>query len=96
MVIGDDYIEPIIARPVEWFVRAYAAVNANRKFVAFGNGLLQCGLLNAVTFSETMRHMESGFRAQQIQCSKENGRSRGAVNIVVAVNQYGFARIDGL
>ena len=90
MVIGDDYIESVIARPVEWFVRAYAAVNANGQFIVLSHGSLKRGLLNSVAFSETVRHMKSGLRSQQVQCSQENGRSRGAVNIIVAVNEYGF------
>src|SRR5688572_20391524 len=94
MVVRNYHVQTIVTRPVERFVRADPAVNTDCQFVAFGDGLLQRGLLNPVTLSETMWHMKSGLRTQQIQRSEENGRPGSAVDVVISVNQDALRTID--
>src|SRR6185437_6968583 len=95
VVIGDDYVEAIISRPVKRFMRANAAVNANSKLVTLGYRSLKGGLLNAVTFCEAMGNMKTSLRPQQVQRSQQHSGSGRAVYIVVAINQYGFTQLNG-
>ena len=92
VMVGDDYVETVVSRPVKWFMRANAAVNADGEFVTFGHRSFQRRLLNSITFSEPMRHMKAGLRAQQIQRAQQHGRAGCPVNVVVAVDKDRFAR----
>ena len=96
MVIGNDHVESIGSRPVERFMRANATVDANGKVVTFGHGSLKGSLLDAVTLSEAMRNMKTSLRAEQVQRSQQHGGSGRAVYVIVAINQYGFAQLNGL
>src|SRR5829696_4460118 len=94
MVIGDDHVETMIARPVEWFVSANATVDTDDEFVAIGEGLLERGLLNAVTFGEAMRDVKASLRAEQLQSAQQHGGSSGAIDVVIAIDQNGLASFD--
>src|SRR5688500_8452940 len=41
MVIGDDHVETDFAGPIEWFVSAYAAVDADYEFVSIGESFFE-------------------------------------------------------
>src|SRR2546429_7730885 len=69
MMIRDNYIEPIRARPMQRFVRAYSTIDADDQFVTFARGFFQCRLLNAITFSEAMRHVITGGCSQHSECT---------------------------
>src|SRR6185369_1563785 len=66
MMIGNDYVEPVVARPVEGFVRTNAAINANHQLVTFPKCLFQRGLLNSVAFRETVWNVIARFCTQHL------------------------------
>ena len=41
VMIGDDYVETVVARPVEWFVSANATVDTDDEFVTVGECFLE-------------------------------------------------------
>src|SRR5215207_4841135 len=94
VVIGDDHVETHFARPVEWFVSAYAAVDADDEFVAIGESLFECRLLNAVAFSEAMWNVESGVCAEEFESTQKNGGAGCSINVVVTVDQNGLSSFD--
>src|ERR1044071_3802835 len=59
VVIGDDNVEAVLGCPVEWLVRADAAVDADYEFVTVSDCFLEGRLLNAVTFSEAMWNVKT-------------------------------------
>ena len=96
MVIGDDHVEPDLARPVEWFVRANAAVNTDHELAAIGESLFECCLLNAVAFGETMRDMKADVCAEEFQRAQEDRGSSCSVNVVIAIDQHALTVCDGV
>jgi hypothetical protein len=64
VMIGNDYVEALVARPVERLVCANAAVDTDDDFVTIGECLFECRLLNAVAFSEAMWNVETGVCAE--------------------------------
>src|SRR5262249_47328595 len=96
MMVGDDYVETVVARPVEWFVGADAAVNADDEFVTFVKGAFECGLLNAIAFGEAMRYVKAGASVEQFQRAQKDRCAGGAVDVVVAVDQDWFLSFDGV
>ncbi len=96
VVIRDDHVEVVIACPVKRFVCANAAIDADDEFVTVGDGVLECGLLNAVTFSEAMRDMKARFCAKQFQRTQQHGGAGGAVNVVISVDQNRLTGINSL
>ncbi len=65
MVIGDDHVETVVAGPIKWVVRADAAVNTYDQLVTFGYCSFERGLLNAVTFGETVWNVKAGAGAEK-------------------------------
>src|SRR5215213_5873263 len=59
VVIGDDHVETVFARPVEWFMSANAAVDADDQRVTIGYCLFDRRLLNTVAFGKAMRDMKA-------------------------------------
>src|SRR6185369_1290237 len=94
VMIGDDYVETIVARPVKRLVCANAAIDADDEFVTIGDGFFECGLLNSVTFGEAMRDVKACVCAEEFQCAQEHGGAGRAVNVVVTVDQNGLTRFD--
>ncbi len=93
-MIGDDYVEPDLARPVKWFMRTYAAVNTDHEFAAISKSFLESSLLNSVTFGEAMRDMKTDICAEEFQCAQEDGGSCGSINVVIAIDQHTLAVRD--
>ena len=77
-------------------VRAYAAIDADNQLVTIADSFFQTGLLNAIAFGETMRHVITGLGPQHPQRSQQDRRARRAVNIIVAIDQDWLLIIDGL
>src|SRR5689334_7574870 len=94
MVIGDDHVEAVILRPVEWLMRADAAVDADDEFVTIGDGFFEGGLLNAVAFGEAMWNVKAGVRAEEFQRAQEHCCSGCAIDVVITVDQDRLARLD--
>ena len=88
VMVCDDHVKAVRARPFERFVCADAAVNADDEFAAVGCGAFEHILPDAVAFSETVRNMKSCLCTQKIQRAEENRRAGSAINVVVPVNEY--------
>src|ERR1041385_7176595 len=86
-MISDDYIKTVVACPVEWVVCANSTIHADNNLVSVLNRSLQRGLLDAIAFGETVRHMKTCFRAQQVKRPQKNRRSRRAVDVIVAIDE---------
>src|SRR5258705_211984 len=93
-MIGNDYIQALPPGPNKWLVSANAAIDTDDEFVPVSDGLLQRGLLNSITFSETMRDMVTNVTAKQLQRPQKDRCASGPVHVLVAVNQHALARID--
>jgi hypothetical protein len=91
VVVGDDDVKSIVPGPVEWSVGTDAAVHADGQFVTLDNGFFQSRLLDAVSFSKTMRHMKSCARAQQVEGPQEQRSAGRAVHVVISIDQYWFS-----
>src|SRR6185369_8730633 len=65
MMIGDDYVEAFITRPVEWFVCANAAVDTDDESVTIGECFLERWLLDAIAFREAMWNVKAGICAEE-------------------------------
>src|ERR1044072_2600191 len=90
MMVGDYYIEPVVAGPNKWIVRANSTIDAQHEFVSTTRRLLERRLLNAISFSETMRHVITRRCAQQAYRAKQPRCSGRAVNVVVAIDKNWF------
>ena len=77
-------------------MRANAAVDADDEFVAVGESAFECGLLNAVAFGETVRDVKAGACAEKFQCAEQDGGAGSAVDVVIAIDQHGLVRFDGV
>jgi hypothetical protein len=94
VMIGDDYVEPVVARPIKWFMRADAAIDTNDEFVAIGHRSFERGLLNAVTFSKAMGDVKTGVRAEQFERAQQHCGSSCAIDVVIAVDQNRLPAFD--
>src|SRR6266550_3930311 len=85
VMIGNDYIQALLPGPNKWLVSADAAIDTDDEFVAVSDGLLQRGLLNSITFRETMRHMVTSATTKQLQRPQKDRCASGSVHVVVTV-----------
>ena len=67
MMISDDDVEAVCARPMKRFVRRDAAVDADNQFVSFSGSFFERILSNAVTFSEAVRNVIARRSSQHSQ-----------------------------
>ena len=60
-----------------------------------GCGLLDDFVTHAVAFADAVRHVEFDFAAAELQRGLEDNDGGGAVHVVVAIDEDGFAALDG-
>src|ERR1041385_706767 len=93
VMISDDDVEIVFARPVEWFVRADAAVDADDEFISVSDCFLECRLLDAVTFREAVWNVEACIRAEKLERAQQHGGAGCSIDVVIAVDQDRLARL---
>src|SRR5437868_2032147 len=60
MVIGNDHVQPVIARPLERLEAADAAIDADHERISVLLSLLKCWDIDPIALSESIRHMKTG------------------------------------
>ena len=86
MMIGDDQLQPQPACLFGFCQAADAAVHCNHYRCTRPGNFTECITIQAITFLEPVGHVKIGLAAEQVEYLPEDGRPRGAVHIVIAVN----------
>ena len=95
MVIRDDHIQSVLVGPVKRLVCANAAIDADHQLVALCGSSFQGRLLNAIPFSEAMRHMIAKAVPPSIfRPTHQHGGAGRAIDIVVTVDQDRLGLVD--
>ena len=74
---------------------ADARIHADDQPHAVGRSALDHFVAHAVAFADAMRHMKVGRSAAKLDGGLQNDDRRGAVDVVVAVNQDFLFALDG-
>src|SRR5580704_7020860 len=95
MMIGDDDVDAALARFANHFGSSNAGVHADYQGDAHGRGAFDDVGPHSIAFFQSMRNVVAGFAAGHLDGFLQNDDGHGAVDVVVAVDQNLFFRLDG-
>ena len=98
MVVTDDEVDPTLVGIVDAFVGLDAAVEGDDQLEAIFGGIVDAFEGDAVAFLIAVGDVKLDFLLleERLEIGVDHRYGRGAVNIVIAVNQQLFIVVDGL
>ena len=91
MVIGDDDLEPELAREADRLERGDAAVHRDDQRASGGARLLDVGRLDAVPVAHAVRHHRVPRQAAGLERGEQQRRAAHPVDVVVAYHRDALA-----
>ena len=95
-MIGDNQIYPETMCSLRRSESAYTRIHTDNQMNARARGALDDITPQVVTFLDAMGHVEVGRAPAQLDRRFQDDDGGGAVDVVVAVDEDGFAGADGL
>ncbi len=95
MVVGDDEVEAAPRRGFGCGKSANAGIDADDEANAAIGGLLDHLVAHAVAFADAVRDVVLDLAAAELERGLQDDDGRGAVDVVVAIDEDGFAAFDG-
>ena len=87
VMVGDDQVHSRAPRSFGGGEGADASVHADDQPHAVGRGALDHLVAHAIAFADAMRHVKVSRPTAQLDGRLQNDDRRGAVHVVVAINQ---------
>src|SRR5450432_596810 len=94
VVVGNDQINAKPARGFRSGESPDAGVHTDNEANACGCGGFDDIATKIVSLMNSMRNVKVGSAAAEFNCSLENDDGKGAIDIVIAVNQHAFFAFD--
>src|SRR5215471_18027918 len=94
MMVGDDQVDPGARCRFGCSKGTSAGIHADHQANARSRGALNHVSAQIVAFANTMRNVEVSRPTAELDCSLENHHRRGAVDVVVSVDEESFFPLD--
>ena len=95
MVVGDDEIEPESLRRLGLGKSSHSGVDRDGQAHAVGVCRFEHARLHAIALAQPVRHMKTDYATKHFNGGLEQHDSRGAVHVVIAIEQHRLFGRDG-